>query len=79
VGLLAGAFWLTFLFNSTGGSVKIVATWHVMWNVANLALAAVSSLSVAVLNALMMVLGFGVVLAWGRRGLTVAGHTPGEA
>lgn len=71
VGLLAGAFWLTFLFNSTGGSVKVVAAWHVMWNVANIGLAAVSSLAVAVLNALMMVLGLGVVVVFGRRGLTM--------
>lgn len=71
VGLLAGAFWLTFLFNSTGGSVRIVAAWHVMWNVANISLGAVSSLAVAVLNALMMVLGFGVLVVFGRRGLTV--------
>jgi CAAX protease family protein len=71
IGLLAGAFWLTFLFNSTGGSVKIVAAWHVMWNVANISLGAVSSLAVGLLNALMMVLGFGVVLMFGRRGLTI--------
>lgn len=72
VGLLAGAFWLTFLFNSTGGSVKAVATWHVIWNIANLALATVSPTAVALLNALMMVLGFGVAAAFGRHGLRVA-------
>jgi len=71
VGLLAGAFWLTFLYNSTGGSVRVVAWWHVLWNVANLVLAEVSDLAVAVLNALMMVLGFGVAVWFGRRGLRV--------
>ena len=69
LGLLAGAFWLTFLFNSTGGSVKVVAGWHVTWNVANLGLAAVSATAVAILNALMMVVGFGVVIVFGRLGL----------
>jgi membrane protease YdiL (CAAX protease family) len=69
VGLLAGAFWLTFLFNSTGRSVKVVAGWHVIWNVANLALAAVSATAVAILNALMMVVGFGVAILFSRRGL----------
>jgi membrane protease YdiL (CAAX protease family) len=59
VGLLAGAFWLAFLFNGTG-SVMVVAVWHALWNVANIALGAVSDTAVAVLNALMMVLGFGV-------------------
>lgn len=71
VGLLAGAFWLTFLFNSTGGSVKVVASWHVIWNIANLALAAVSPTAVALLNALMMILGFGVAAVFGRHGLRV--------
>ena len=66
VGLLAGAFWLTFLFNGTGGSVKVVAGWHVIWNVANLALASVSFNAVAILNALMMALGFGVAVVRGR-------------
>jgi membrane protease YdiL (CAAX protease family) len=71
VGLLARAFWLTFLFNSTGGSVRVVAGWHVIWNVANIALAAVSPTAVAILNALMMVLGFGVAVVFGRHGLRV--------
>jgi membrane protease YdiL (CAAX protease family) len=68
VGLLAGAFWLAFLWNSTS-SVKVVAAWHVLWNVANIALAAVSDTAVGVLNGLMMALGFGVAAVWGRRGL----------
>lgn len=71
VGLLAGAFWLTFLYNSTGGSVRVLASWHVLWNVVNLVLAEVSDLAVAVLNALMMALGFGVAAWLGRRGLRV--------
>jgi len=75
VGLLAGAFWLTFLFNSTGGSVKVVAGWHVIWNVANLALMTVSATAVAILNALMIVLGFGVAVAFGRQGLRVGARS----
>jgi membrane protease YdiL (CAAX protease family) len=73
VGLLAGALWLTFVFNSTGGSVWVVAVWHVLWNVSNFLAAAVSDSLVAVLNGLMMVLGFGVAVVWGRRELTVGG------
>ena len=71
-GLLAGAFWLAFLYNSTS-SVKVVAAWHALWNVANLALAAVSVTAVAVLNALMMTLGFGIAVWYGRRGLRTGG------
>jgi membrane protease YdiL (CAAX protease family) len=74
IGLLAGAFWLTFLYNSTGGNVRALALWHILWNVANLSLAEVSSLAVGVLNALMMVLGFAVLLAFGRRELRLGEH-----
>ena len=73
IGLLAGAFWLTFAFNSTGGNVWVVAVWHVLWNISNFLAAALSESLVAVLNALMMVLGFGVAVVWGRKGLTAAG------
>jgi hypothetical protein len=70
VGLLAGAFWLAFLYNSTS-SVWIVAVWHVLWNVANIALAVVSATAVGILNGIMMALGVGVAAVWGRRGLEV--------
>jgi membrane protease YdiL (CAAX protease family) len=70
MGLLAGAFWLAFLYNSTS-SVKVVAVWHVLWNVANISLMAVSETALAVLNALMMILGFGVAFAYTRHGLCV--------
>lgn len=73
IGLLAGAFWLTFVFNSTGGSVWVVAVWHVLWNISNFLAAAVSDSLVAALNGLMMVLGFGAAAGWGRRNLTVGG------
>ena len=70
IGLLAGAFWLTFVFNSTGGSVWVVAIRHVLWNVSNFLAAAVSDTLLGVLNALRMVLGFGVAAVWGRKSLT---------
>lgn len=77
VGLLAGAFWLAFLYNSTS-SVKVVALWHVMWNVANIALAAISSTAVGVLNGLMMTLGFGVAILYAKRDLRAGGGEHGE-
>jgi membrane protease YdiL (CAAX protease family) len=70
IGLLAGAFWLTFVFNTTGGSVWTVAFWHVIWNVSNLVAAEISGTALAALNGLMMVLGYGVVAVWGGRNLT---------
>lgn len=78
VGLLAGAFWLTFVFNSTGGSVWTVTGWHMLWNVVSQAALEMSMPFVAVLNTLMIVLGFGVAVVWGRRGLCHrASHTDG--
>jgi CAAX protease family protein len=79
VGLVAGAFWLTFLFNSTGGSVMAVVVWHVLWNVANLLAASASTTVVTVLNVLAMVLGFGVAIVWGRRDLTMRRRSPAPA
>ena len=61
VSMLAGAFWLTFLYMRTGGSVPAVASWHVMWNVVNLGLEGASDLVIGVMNAGVMVLGFAVV------------------
>jgi CAAX protease family protein len=73
VALLAGAFWLTFLFNSTGGSVLAVALWHTLWNVTNLLAAELAAPMVAVLNAGMIVLGFTTLLA-GPRQLSASGQ-----
>jgi membrane protease YdiL (CAAX protease family) len=70
IGMLAGAFWLTFVFNSTGGSVLVVAVWHVLWNIANLVAAEISDTVLAGLTTLMMIVGFGVAAVWGRRNLT---------
>lgn len=66
VALLAGAFWLTWLFEASGGSVLVVATWHALWNVANLVAAPLGPVTVAALNALMMTLGYAVLLALPR-------------
>ena len=66
--IAAGAFWLAFLYNSTS-SVQVVAAWHVLWNVANITLAAISATAVGVLNGLMIALGLGIAALFGRRGL----------
>ena len=71
IAMLAGAFWLTFLFNSTGGSVWTVSLWHVTWNVVSQAALAMSLAVQAALNGLMIILGVLVVALWGRADLTV--------
>lgn len=61
VTLFAGALWLTFLYNSTGGSVLAVALWHVSWNALNVSFAPAQT-TVAVANALM--LGVAAAVLW---------------
>jgi membrane protease YdiL (CAAX protease family) len=69
VSLFAGALWLTFLYNSTGGSVLAVALWHTIWNALNLSMGAVSEPTVTVANALVLALALGGVLLGGPRRL----------
>lgn len=65
IAMLAGAAWLTFLYLSTNGSVLAVASWHAMWNVVNFVAAEMSDLAVGILNAAIILVGFGVLLAAG--------------
>jgi membrane protease YdiL (CAAX protease family) len=78
VSLAAGAFWLTFLYNSTGGSVLAVALWHTVWNAANLTAAVLSPELVATLNALMMLAGFAILLTGPRELSLSGGRVSGE-
>lgn len=58
----AGALWLTFLYNSSGGSVLMTILWHISWNVVNIAGAAVSPDLVAVVNGLIIAVGVAVLV-----------------
>ncbi len=55
IGLFAGAIWLTFLYNSTGGSTLMVALWHTTWNIVNIFGLVVSVDVVSVMSAMVMV------------------------
>jgi len=55
VAILAGAVWLTVLFNSTGGSVLVTGLWHMCWNVVNLAGGEISTDVVAYMSMLVIV------------------------
>ena len=70
LGLIAGALWLTFLYNSAGGSTLIVIVWHTVWNAVALAAAVVSPALVAVTSALIMVSGIVALLVGGARRLS---------
>lgn len=55
LGLFAGAIWLTFLYNSTGGSILLVVVWHTTWNAVAVVGALISPQVVAVTSALIMI------------------------
>lgn len=74
LGLFAGALWLTFLYNSTGGSVLIVLIWHTVWNAVAAITGVISPSLVALTAALILISGFAAVavggpqrMSWTRR------------
>lgn len=64
IGLFAGAIWLTFLYNSTGGNIFIVATWHTIWNIVNILGLVVSVNVVSLMSAMVMVAAVVIVIVW---------------
>jgi hypothetical protein len=62
VGLMAGAVWLTFLLNSSGGSILIVALWHLAWNLVNVGRAQVSETVLAWMSGRVILLAVLVVI-----------------
>lgn len=78
VGLLAGAVWLTCLYNSTGGSILMVAAWHTTWNLVNQAAMVVSVEILSAMSAMVMILAVVVVIALGPRTLSSHGKHEGS-
>jgi membrane protease YdiL (CAAX protease family) len=70
LGLFAGAVWLTFLYNSTGGSTLLVVVWHTVWNAVALAAAVISPTLVALTSGLIMVGGIVALVVGGPRRLS---------
>ncbi len=62
IGLLAGAIWLTFLYNSTGGSTLMVTLWHTSWNLVNIFGLVVSVEVVSIMSAMVMVAAIIIVI-----------------
>jgi len=71
LGLFAGAIWLTFLYNSTGGSIFIVATWHAIWNIVNIFGLVISIDVVSLMSAIVMVAAVIIVIVWRPARLSV--------
>ena len=69
LGLLSGSILLTFIFNSTKGSVFMTIIWHVLWNI-------VSSLDmfvlVSIMSAIIMVTAVLLLLRFGIRNLSTS-------
>jgi membrane protease YdiL (CAAX protease family) len=63
LGLLAGAITFTWLYNSTGGSILLVAVWHAAFNFVTGCLACKTGVTAAVVSALVMVWAV-VVVVW---------------
>lgn len=62
IGLLAGAIIFTWLYNSTDGSVLMVALWHGTFNFTTACVTCKTSVNAAVISALVMVWAVVIVL-----------------
>jgi hypothetical protein len=69
VGLAAGAVWLTFLYNSTGGSAMMAVLWHTCWTVVSQASLVLSELVVAVMRTCVILAAAFILLRWGPKSL----------
>jgi membrane protease YdiL (CAAX protease family) len=63
LGLLAGAITFTWLYNSTGGSILLVAVWHAAFNFVTGCVACKTGIAAAAVSTLVMVWAV-VVVVW---------------
>ena len=73
LGILAGAIVLTWLYNSSRGSVLAAALWHASFNFVTASPNA-AGLAVAVTSTLVIV--WAVAIVWGSDWMTLAGRSP---
>ena len=62
IGLISGAIWQTFLYNSTGGSTLMAALWHTTWNIVNVIGLVVSMNAISWMSAMVMIAAVLVVI-----------------
>lgn len=65
IGMFAGAIWLSFLYNCTGGNTFMVVLWHATWNIVNIIGLVVSIDVVSLMSAMVMVISI-VILIVGK-------------
>ncbi len=70
IGLFAGAIWLTFLFNSTGGNILTVIFWHISWNLVNIIGLVVSVEVVSLMSSMIIVIAIIIVIIEGPKKLS---------
>lgn len=70
IGLLAGAIVFTWLYNSTGSSILMVALWHGTFNLTTACVSCKTGISAAVISTLVMVWAVIVVLLFKPTGLS---------
>jgi membrane protease YdiL (CAAX protease family) len=70
IGLLAGAIVFTWLYNSTEGSILMVALWHGSFNLTTACVSCKTGISAAVISTLVMVWAVIVVLLFKPTGLS---------
>ena len=71
IGMFAGAILLTFFFNSTGGSIFMVAVWHATWNVVNILGLAVSMDVISLMSTVVIITALLIVIIWRPAQLSV--------
>ncbi|MDX9993376.1 MAG: type II CAAX endopeptidase family protein [Anaerolineales bacterium] len=73
IGMFAGAIWLTFLYNSTGGNTLMVIFWHTTWNIVNIIGLVVSMDVVSYMSAIIIVVAVLIVIIWKPARLSFTG------
>jgi hypothetical protein len=70
LGVLAGSIFLTWLYNSSGGSILIVAVWHGLFDYVTACTECKSGLVAAIVSTAVMIWAVVVVIAFKRPNLS---------
>lgn len=65
IGICCGSIWLTWIYNTTEGSLLAVMIWHVTWDIVNIIGLLIHQEAVYIMNALVMIWPVFIVVLWG--------------